>query len=180
MCSPLPLLTCPLPLSYFGVWTNSRTLNITMVNTSQSEIWVANRTTISLRSIRKLMNAARTSRAADGSTTVVLGDWGLLRGPTITGLTAAGSELDAVYNAGDTLTIRFDSPTNRAGFSAGSELNHSDVSDLVACGFFITVGDQREALSPASLGTNLSGVWEDRLTLTLHVVDPEGVSHFFL
>ncbi|KAL1528664.1 hypothetical protein AB1Y20_010001 [Prymnesium parvum] len=165
--------------SYSGVWTDPSTLVITMDDTSGADAdgWLYN-ASVSLSTQRKLLNAQRTSLAANGSTTAVSGDWGTLQGPAVVGLIAAGSAADAIYGAGDQISLLFGVPTNTGGLSVGANFSYAEVQRLVECGFderlVLPEGGWVEQFRAVSLGANLTGMWEDNRTLVLTVVDSQG------
>ena len=106
---------------------------------------------------------------------LLTGDWGLLAGPTPTALTAAGDTSDAIYSAGDSISLQFDSPTDMAGYSMGSVLTQAQLRQLVALLPSFVVPDWGDPFGYTEyrLGENVSATW---VTDTLLRVDIHNTS----
>ena len=70
---------------------------------------------------------------------------------------ADADDADVAFSAGDTLTVRFAEPTDRAGAPPGARLGHDALLELLE-------------LRPEPHGANLSAAWsDDGATLTIDV-----------
>ena len=97
--------------------------------------------------------------ACYGAAVAVSGDWGTAPGPALLSAVADDvDDLDAALGAGDTLTLTFDQPTDRAGAAPGAALDAAAVDAMVV--FRPTLGE---------LGHNYSGAWvgSDTLQITI-------------
>ena len=129
-------------------------------------------TQVRLLPAANVVNAARTSLASDTSASVV-GSWGDRPGPFPTYLVAdGGSGADAIYSAGDTISISFSEPTDSGGVPIGQPLADETLEALLACHLLDdeTLDGEQTPFPLSSFG-QLSTEWTSPSVLTLTVVD---------
>ena len=156
--------TVNLGTNYTGEWTDRRTLVIMIVDATGSTAPTLGSTTGSTftlligGNIRRLVAGITASTATSPPLT---GDFGRLPAPMFTGAVADDpNDLDDIYSNGDTLTFTFDVDTNQAAMTT---LNKAQVDALFDFG-------------TVNLGRDYTGLWMDRRTLVITIVDITGAT----
>ncbi|MFC1671673.1 hypothetical protein ACFL01_00920 [Planctomycetota bacterium] len=140
--------------SYVGVWTDSKTLTISVTDGTGGTLSTSDSIFVKSDGTNDLTNAAGTSPASMAYG-IVTGNWGSTTAiPTLVDVEADDpDDADNMLSNNDTLTLTFDTNTNQPLVDT-----KSDVDGLV---------DWRGK----SLGTDYTGKWLDAKTLKITVVD---------
>lgn len=100
---------------YVGSWFSSNILVITAIDPALATPPVVDAFTLVVKQSANLRNEAGTSLASQSSSPVLSGNFGLEAGPEIESITAADpANDDAIFDEGDTITVRFDKDTDLA------------------------------------------------------------------
>ena len=144
--------------NYTGTWTTATTLVITVVDATGATPPAIGGLTLTLQGGSGLKNAANTSLESVGTSAAIVGDWGLLAGPTVSSVTANDpDDGDAIYSNADTITVVFSGNTNQV--AAATKANIDALFSF-----------------NQSLGTNYTGTWTTATTLVITVVDATGAT----
>ena len=188
------------PAAWSGEWTDDRTLALTLSNVTSSAAsaldvagWSASHISngsliahIGISRAANIRNVSQLSLPAH-STIQLSGDWGMLMGPGADAFEAAGgaatAAADAVYNAGDTLTITFNTSTDRGGKPPLGNLTANELRSTLECTVappapFPTL-PPTPAVNPAPMtleafGASLSATWISDTQLRITVDDATG------
>eukprot|EP00163_Fabomonas_tropica_P011118 TRINITY_DN2164_c0_g1_i2.p1 TRINITY_DN2164_c0_g1~~TRINITY_DN2164_c0_g1_i2.p1 ORF type:complete len:1432 (+),score=338.63 TRINITY_DN2164_c0_g1_i2:411-4706(+) len=136
---------------YTGAWTDLKTLVITMVDVSNAGDTTISGMTVTAQAGGNLRNLRGDSQPSESSQ-AFSGDWGNNNAPAISGFVANDpDDADTVYGNADTLTITFDTATNKPAVTSKTDIDN-----------ILTFS--------ASLGTAYTGTWNslgDVLTVTV-------------
>eukprot|EP00163_Fabomonas_tropica_P012696 TRINITY_DN2403_c0_g1_i3.p1 TRINITY_DN2403_c0_g1~~TRINITY_DN2403_c0_g1_i3.p1 ORF type:complete len:4686 (-),score=1008.71 TRINITY_DN2403_c0_g1_i3:157-14214(-) len=135
---------------FIGTWLNASALVITILDPLAATPPVIGTLQVSARGT--LTDAASVSSPSRHTSAPITGDWGR-QGPQIQSITADDPDnADAVYSAGDIVTIAFTEDTNRPAVATDAEV--------------------RALLDIGTLGTNVTGFWTSPRFLQLTVANP--------
>jgi hypothetical protein len=138
---------------YIGTWISPTILAISILDSTGATPPAVGSLTLTVKASGNLKNAAGTSLASTARSPLLSGDFGTRAGPSITSLVAADPDGgDAVYGNGDTITVRFDEPTNQPAVATKANL------------------DALFTFSQ-SLGDDYSGTWDNSRTLRITIID---------
>ena len=150
-----------LDLELSGQWTDCSTLTVTVgatPNVGGEPVWLTDQVEAVITGSGGttgygVRNSNALSTSSVGSL-VVAGSFGEAPGPALVSMVAADpDDGDAVIGYGDTLTLTFDAPTDRAGFAINSPLSSSWIDSML--------------VGPPAPANAWSGVWTDNVTLVL-------------
>ncbi|MCR4436407.1 MAG: S-layer homology domain-containing protein [Clostridiales bacterium] len=142
---------------YTGVWTDNQTLVITSVNASGATFALGDKVTVKPEA--NIRTADGSSPASTSTSPASTGNLDPI--PFITGVVCAeGGTVEAGFGAGDTITIIFSIPTNKA---AGTTYG-----DKAAVDSILTFS--------SSFGADYSGSWSDSQHLVITSQDPSGAA----
>ena len=150
---------------YTGRWVDPYVFEITIVDPGGVSSGDLSSLTITVKTSVGLKNAELTSDATDGVGTASFfqGNFDSLSDPFITGFVADDPDnSDSTYSNGDTITIRFNEPTNQPLKGSDNLLVKADVNKLF--GFGQNGGEGK-------LGDDYSGTWLDSRTFQITVKD---------
>jgi len=148
---------------FIGSWTSASVLQITIVDATGATPPTIGGLTVTAKASGNLKNEAGTSLASTSVSPPLAGSFGDKAGPAFTSLVASDpSNDDAVYDAGDTITVRFNEDTNTPPVNTKAALDSL---------FTYTQGG-----APANLGTNYAGTFTNSRTLVITILDATGAT----
>ncbi|KAH3742736.1 calcium-binding protein [Pelomyxa schiedti] len=141
--------------SFSGLWYSESIFVVSLLNVTGSTVQIGS-CNVSIKGV--ILNKAQTSLPANGTIGPLIGNWGTRQGPTITSMVASDPDNgDAIFSAGDTITLTFSEPTNQPAVDT-----KSNVDALLTF--------------TQSLGLNYTGKWETSSLLRLTIQNPLGGS----
>ena len=146
--------------NYNAVWLNPRTLEITILDDTVDTPPQVGGLQLIVKASGNLRNAGSTSLASTAVSPFLGGTFGTAPGPSFVSVVADDPDGgDAVFGAGDTITVTFDEATNE---SFGPVLTKANLDTLFTFS--------------QDLGTDYTGLWSDPVTLVITIVNPLGAT----
>ena len=147
---------------FTGSWASASVLEISIVDSTGAAPPTIGGLTVTLKASGNLRNEEGNSNPSTDTSPALTGDFGDRAGPGISSLVAADpGDPDAIYDDGDTITVRFTENTNEPAVNTKAALD--------------VIFDYSQG-GPASLGTTYAGVFTNERTLVITISDTTGAT----
>jgi YVTN family beta-propeller protein len=149
--------------NYIGQWSSKSILVITIVDSTNATPPQVGVLTFTVNESANLKNEAENSFSSNAISPVLSNNFGTSAGPYVTLLTGADPDgNDAVYGAGDTITVRFSENTNGTSVKTKTDLDK--------------LFDYTQDGSSVVLGTAYHGTWTNSRSLFITIIDSTDAS----
>jgi uncharacterized repeat protein (TIGR01451 family) len=144
--------------NYVGTWTSPSVLTITIINAAGATPPAIGILTFTVKASGNLRDSTGTSLPSTAVSPALSGTFGTKEGPSIVTLIADDpANDDAIFNAGDTITVKFSEATNQPPVATRANLDTLFLYSQV-------------------LGTDYTGEFIDPATLVITIVNPTGAT----
>jgi len=156
---------------YTGTWLDPTRLEITITDTTGNGLPAEpiNVFRVTVKESGNLKDKDETSRASVSESSPLEGNFGIKLGPTITAIIARDPDsADAIFSAGDTITVLFSEATNQTIFDPNNPaINKTSIDALLSFS---------QSDKVASLGADYSAIWINPFTLRITISDASGAT----
>eukprot|EP00727_Mastigamoeba_balamuthi_P005371 m51a1_g14832 hypothetical protein (4244) ;mRNA; f:692485-711070 len=158
---------------YKGNWTNGgQTLVITITDSTGASPPTVGVFVITVLAAGNLRDAALKSNPSQSVSPVLTGNWGTLAGPSITSFVASDpTNKDAIYGAGDQLTVQFSANTNTPSVLAKAK--YEKLRSHSRADYPTPAWPSIDALLSfsAAIGADYTGFWSSANVLVITIAD---------